>query len=292
MVQTPSSRGARALVQGRDPRAALGAAWACACVVASAACARPAPASPPPEPTARGESPSASGDAASPLAPVAVPTPAVPTAATPPVRARLVRTLPHSIEPAVCVRVLVAVARGQVSVAGAVLAEGDVAVLTHPGPAPVPVLGEGLVAVATVDLPACVVLSRPAATTQIVRGAASTPLTWAKGGMTARLDVGPDVSPEAYLGRLEGTAGVPEHVHASSWEVLFAVEGEGTLLLDGAPVRVGPGDVVLVPAGKRHAWTPDPNRRLRAVQMYVPPGPEQRFKALAAGAASPPALKK
>lgn len=194
-----------------------------------------------------------------------------------------------------CVRVFVAVARGTIELAGSALAEGDVAVLTHPGPAPVTLAGEGLVAVATVDLPECAVLSRPAGTTHVVRGAAATPLTWpggAKGAMTARLDVGVEVSPEAYLGRLEGTAGVPEHVHAGSWEVLFALEGAGTLRLDGAPVRVGPGDVVLVPAGKRHAWTPDPGTRLRAVQMYVPPGPEQRFKALAAGAAAPHAPQK
>ena len=51
-------------------------------------------------------------------------------------------------------------------------------------------------------------------------------------------------SPELYLGHLEGTAPVAEHSH--------------------------------------HAWRPKAGSKLVAVQMYSPPGPEQRFVALAA----------
>ena len=39
---------------------------------------------------------------------------------------------------------------------------------------------------------------------------------------------------------------------------------------------------VLIPAGAKHAWKPEPGSKLVAVQMYSPPGPEQRFVGLAA----------
>ena len=43
--------------------------------------------------------------------------------------------------------------------------------------------------------------------------------------------------------------------------------------------------MVPVPPGVKHSWKPDPGTKLVAVQFYSPPGPEQRFKALAAAAA-------
>jgi hypothetical protein len=39
--------------------------------------------------------------------------------------------------------------------------------------------------------------------------------------------------------------------------------------------------VVVIPAGTKHAWRPDPGSRLVGVQLYWPPGPEERFRALA-----------
>jgi mannose-6-phosphate isomerase-like protein (cupin superfamily) len=100
--------------------------------------------------------------------------------------------------------------------------------------------------------------------------------------MHAYLDVNGNVSPQLYVGRLSGTAAVKEHVHESSWEVLGDVKGTGTLTIDGAPTKVNPGDVVFIPPNTKHAWTPDAGQELQAVQLYYPPGPEQRFKALAA----------
>jgi hypothetical protein len=37
----------------------------------------------------------------------------------------------------------------------------------------------------------------------------------------------------------------------------------------------------MVPPDTKHAWKPDPGSKLVAIQMYDPPGPEQRFVALA-----------
>jgi mannose-6-phosphate isomerase-like protein (cupin superfamily) len=102
--------------------------------------------------------------------------------------------------------------------------------------------------------------------------------------MHAHLDVGREVSPEAYLGRLSGTASVAEHTHPGAWEVLAAVEAAGTFTIDGVDHRLGPRQVIAIPPDTRHAWKADPGSRLVAIQLYDPPGPEQRFLGLAAAA--------
>jgi len=118
----------------------------------------------------------------------------------------------------------------------------------------------------------------------LVRATAARDLTWAGGTMHAHLDLESDVSPELYVGRLEGTAPVAEHVHESSWEILCAVEAAGMLTLDGKPSRVGSRSIVADPPNTRHSWKPDDGSKLVAIQLYTPPGPEQRFKKLAAAA--------
>ena len=75
---------------------------------------------------------------------------------------------------------------------------------------------------------------------------------------------------------------MPEHVHEGSWEIVAAIEASGTFSLDGKEERLRPQQIVLVPPGTKHAWKPDPGTKLVAIQMYSPPGPEQRFYALAA----------
>ncbi len=191
--------------------------------------------------------------------------------------------LPAKVDAPLCSRVMVALASGKATVAGNSLAPGDVVVVTHPDP--FEVRGQGVVAIARYDLSpsTCAVKDRPAQRTVVVAAGKAPALTWAKGQMTAHLDVGTDVSPEVYLGRLEGTAGVPEHTHDGSWEILVAIDAAGTFTLDGRPARLGKRQIVRVPPGTKHAWAPDPGHRLVALQLYVPPGPEQRFKKLAAG---------
>lgn len=184
------------------------------------------------------------------------------------------------IEDGACMRVLVAVAKGSFTVDNETLAAGDVAVLMHPMASEVK--GSGLAVEARVAIPSCVVKTRPAPSKQVVKANAAEKLTWAGGKMSARLDVGAKVSPDLYLGRLEGTGPVAEHVHQGSWEVLASVEAAGTFTLDGKEQRLGPRQIVFVPPNTKHAWKPDPGSKLVAIQMYSPPGPEQRFVALAA----------
>lgn len=190
---------------------------------------------------------------------------------------------PYRIEDGACERVLVAVAKGSFTVANEKLDAGDVIVLMNPEPTEVkggP--GTGLVLEARVRIPSCVAKARPAPEKTVVRAGAAQKLEWAGGKMTARLDVGAKVSPDLYLGRLEGTAAVAEHVHEKSWEILAAIDAAATFILDGKEQRLGPRQIVFVPPNTKHALKPDPGSKLVGIQMYSPPGPEQRFVALAA----------
>ncbi|AJT61710.3 Polyketide synthase CurC [Streptomyces lydicus] len=45
---------------------------------------------------------------------------------------------------------------------------------------------------------------------------------------------------------------VTEHYHPYSEEFLHVVTGEWEMTLDGVPVRLGPGDSLMVPIGMRH----------------------------------------
>lgn len=181
-----------------------------------------------------------------------------------------------------CEEVLVASVSGGVSVLGEELAQGDVLVA----------MGSGSLEVASAQPKARVAIARvvpkgPCGSSgpiakHVAKAAAAKELTWAGGQMHANLDVETSVSPNAYMGRLRGTGKVAEHNHPDSWELLCAIDAAGTFTLGGEEKRLTSGQCVAVPPGVKHQWTPDPGSTLSAVQVYVPPGPEQRFRALAA----------
>ena len=188
-----------------------------------------------------------------------------------------------------CEEVLVAVVAAKVDVLGEALSEGDVLVA----------MGEGTITITTPLPSARVALGRVVPTApcgsagklsaQVVRASAAPELTWAGGKMHAHLDVEKSLSPAAYMGRLGGAAPVAEHTHPDSWELICSIEATGTFRVDGQDRRMTSGECAVVPPGVKHQWTPDPGTSLTAVQMYVPPGPEQRFRALAAAATTPAA---
>lgn len=103
---------------------------------------------------------------------------------------------------------------------------------------------------------------------------------WQIAGGTAALVLGPrEGSPRAAVQELRLAAGatVPPHVHPDSDELLIVLAGRVEMLVDGKPLTAGPDDVVRVPAGQEHsAKVLAP---LRAMQIYVGPGPERRFTA-------------
>ncbi len=117
-------------------------------------------------------------------------------------------------------------------------------------------------------------------------------IVWAGGAARARLCFEKDRSPRASLGTLmlSSTMGMADHDHSSEWEVMLPIRAAGRLTVvaagqdEGAPqseVRVTAGTVVAVPPRVRHAWVPDGTEPFQAIQLYLPPGPEQRFKGLA-----------
>jgi quercetin dioxygenase-like cupin family protein len=78
---------------------------------------------------------------------------------------------------------------------------------------------------------------------------------------------------------LQAGAGVPEHIHEDSVEMLYVEEGGAEMTIEGQVMPVRAGDAVYIPAGTRHAARiPEGAPRFRAVQVYVGPGPEQRFR--------------
>jgi len=78
---------------------------------------------------------------------------------------------------------------------------------------------------------------------------------------------------------LDAGAGVPEHIHENSVEMLYVEEGTAEMTVEGKVLPVRSGDAVYIPAGVRHAARiPEGAPRFRAVQVYVGPGPEQRFR--------------
>ncbi len=195
--------------------------------------------------------------------------------------------LPAKLEPPICSRVFVAAAKGNLNVGEHALSEGDVLVLLHPMPFEVRGSGKAVYVEVPLGSDRCAVKTRPSPETKLVKAGAAPALVWGQGAMQAHLDVEKDRSPEAYFGRLSGTLPVAEHAHAGSWEVLVAVEGSGSFVLDGAPHEVHDESVVVIPAGKKHAWKPVTGKKLVAFQLYLPPGPEQRFRSLAEDAGAP-----
>jgi quercetin dioxygenase-like cupin family protein len=75
---------------------------------------------------------------------------------------------------------------------------------------------------------------------------------------------------------LPAGAKVPEHVHAKETEMLYVLAGTATMIVDGVELAVTPTSVIQVPPATKHSVTVTGD--LRAIQIYTPAGPEQRFK--------------
>lgn len=220
------------------------------------------------------------GSASVPSASASAPAPRPAAGAAPGLVVRFLEPGTQKLEPMVCGRAAVVAAAGEATAGGVALAAGDILFVTHPQALTVEVQATSTVVLA-VQTFACDVLARPAEARRLVRASEARELRWAGGAMSAHLDVGKELSPDLYLGRLAGSAAVAEHVHEGSNETLVALEAAGTFTIDGKEHRLGPKQIVFVPRGTKHSWKPDAGSKLVAVQLYDPPGPEQRFVALA-----------
>jgi mannose-6-phosphate isomerase-like protein (cupin superfamily) len=120
-------------------------------------------------------------------------------------------------------------------------------------------------------------------------------LSWGGGAMHARIGFeGEKVRASFGVLMASKDAAVAQHDHPASWEILVMLRGQGTLKIATAPasselrpVALADGTVTAVPKATQHAWLPGDTRPLVALQLYVPAGPEQRFKALASAPQAP-----
>jgi putative monooxygenase len=88
-------------------------------------------------------------------------------------------------------------------------------------------------------------------------------------------------SKEAALSVLTLSPGaeVPEHQHEKSAELLYVMEGELELTVAGRAEKLRAGQAARVPAATLHSARVIGKGAAKLVQVYVGPGPEQRFKA-------------
>jgi quercetin dioxygenase-like cupin family protein len=71
---------------------------------------------------------------------------------------------------------------------------------------------------------------------------------------------------------------IPAHVHERETEVVLILEGTGTMTIDGETHPIAPMTAVQIPPGVEHAVVFEGDAPVRALQVYTPSGPEQRFK--------------
>jgi mannose-6-phosphate isomerase-like protein (cupin superfamily) len=64
---------------------------------------------------------------------------------------------------------------------------------------------------------------------------------------------------------------IGEEVHDGNDQTLVIVDGSGRAVLDGEPTPIGPGYVVVVPAGTRHNIVADDVLPMRLLTVYGPP---------------------
>jgi mannose-6-phosphate isomerase-like protein (cupin superfamily) len=129
----------------------------------------------------------------------------------------------------------------------------------------------------------CTPLDRPLGASPLRVGSIATTEPLAAGPeLTVRilLDTEGQGAENAGLSVLDGapTFAAPSHVHEGSAEILLVDEGSGVLTLGEREIPVRPGARFYIPAGVPHAFRGDGSSRLRAVQLYAPAGPEQRFR--------------
>jgi quercetin dioxygenase-like cupin family protein len=72
-------------------------------------------------------------------------------------------------------------------------------------------------------------------------------------------------------------AEVPRHEHADSGEILYIVDGAGTLTVGSENYKFGAEEVLHVSAGQPHALRFHGNEKTLAIMFYAPAGPEQNL---------------
>jgi mannose-6-phosphate isomerase-like protein (cupin superfamily) len=71
---------------------------------------------------------------------------------------------------------------------------------------------------------------------------------------------------------------IPAHVHERETEVVLILEGTGTMTIGGETHPIAPMTAIQIPPGVEHSVVFGEGGPVRALQVYTPSGPEQRFK--------------
>jgi quercetin dioxygenase-like cupin family protein len=71
---------------------------------------------------------------------------------------------------------------------------------------------------------------------------------------------------------------IPAHVHERETEMVLVLEGRGTMTIAGETHPIAPMTAIQIPPGVEHAVVFDEGAPVRALQVYTPSGPEQRFQ--------------
>lgn len=64
---------------------------------------------------------------------------------------------------------------------------------------------------------------------------------------------------------------IGEETHSDNDQVLFLVEGQGKVILEGVESPYTTGDIVLVPAGTKHNFINTGTTALKIITTYSPP---------------------
>jgi mannose-6-phosphate isomerase-like protein (cupin superfamily) len=67
------------------------------------------------------------------------------------------------------------------------------------------------------------------------------------------------------------TGNVFRHLHESSYEIQYIVEGSGRFWLGDTERTVGPGDLIIIPKGTPHAGSIATSGRFKAIAIKTPP---------------------
>ena len=110
-----------------------------------------------------------------------------------------------------------------------------------------------------------------------VAKAKSLPLPREGGEVRIVLDEGAGASVSVAAMTIRAEAAVPPHRHETSSEYLYIIEGGGVLTVQGVATEVGAGAAIQIPKNAEHSFQGGA-ATTKAVQFYVPAGPEQRFK--------------
>ena len=78
--------------------------------------------------------------------------------------------------------------------------------------------------------------------------------------------------------RLDPGSSRRAHRHPLSEEVVYVGSGHGTAFISGIPHRVGPGDVLHIPAGALHATIPDAGELVELVCFFPHPDLSQNLE--------------